>query len=60
MPENPDCRCLAPMQRMFCMTGHILDCHYPLTCSEAECSHWRVVMEYDDPEEGLEPPFGVG
>lgn len=25
---------------MFCPYGHILECHYPLTCSEAKCSHY--------------------
>lgn len=58
--DNPKCVCPNPMAAMFCMTGHMLECHYPMSCSEAECSHWAVEMEYDDPEEGLASPFGVG
>ncbi len=24
---------------MFCLSGHLLECHYPRSCEEAECSH---------------------
>ena len=34
-----------PMACMFCQYGHMTDCHYPLTCDEAECSHYRAEME---------------
>jgi hypothetical protein len=27
----------------FCPLGHSLECHYPMTCQQAECSH----MQYD-------------
>ena len=27
------------MACMFCSYGHMLECHYPLTCEEARCSH---------------------
>lgn len=30
-----------PMACMFCPYGHMLECHYPLTCDEAECSHYQ-------------------
>lgn len=30
---------------MFCSFGHMLECHYPLTCEEAECDHYRQEME---------------
>jgi hypothetical protein len=26
---------------MFCPNGHMLDCHYPKTCEEANCSHYQ-------------------
>ena len=29
----------SPMACMFCQFGHMTDCHYPLTCEEADCSH---------------------
>ena len=25
----------------FCSFGHMLECHYPQTCDEAECSHYH-------------------
>lgn len=25
---------------MFCPNGHMLECHYPKTCQEAECGHY--------------------
>lgn len=28
-----------PMACFYCTQGHMLECHYPLDCSEAECSH---------------------
>jgi len=28
-----------PMQCMFCSYGHMVECHYPLSCDEAQCSH---------------------
>ena len=37
---NPKCRC-NPMQAMVCGTGHMLECHYPMSCAEAECDHSR-------------------
>jgi len=42
---NPDCRC-TPMQAMFCPYGHMLECHRPLTCEEAECSHLARYKEW--------------
>lgn len=38
--ENPDCKCWPnPMATFFCLTGHLLECHYPLNCREARCGH---------------------
>jgi hypothetical protein len=36
-----------PMACMFCAYGHMTNCHYPLTCEEAECSHYKEAC-YDD------------
>lgn len=33
-----------PMACMFCSYGHMLECHYPYTCEEAECSHYQQEM----------------
>lgn len=38
---NPECRCPNAMAAVFCMTGHMMECHYPLTCEQARCSHWE-------------------
>lgn len=29
----------SPMACMFCQFGHMTNCHYPLTCEQANCSH---------------------
>ena len=47
--DVPRARC------MFCSYGHMLECHYPFTCDEAECSHYQQEMEeygIDEIEEG--------
>ena len=31
----------SPMACMFCRFGHMMDCHYPLACEEANCSHYK-------------------
>ena len=45
----PLCRCRAsgagPAAAMFCTTGHMAECHYPLRCDQAACSH---LTRYDD------------
>ena len=35
----------SPMACMFCQYGHMTFCHYPLTCDEAECSHYQAELE---------------
>ena len=30
---------------MFCITGHVTECHYPLTCGQAACNH---LHKYDE------------
>ena len=43
------CRCRAsgagPAAAMFCPTGHMTECHYPLPCDQAACGH---LPRYDD------------
>jgi hypothetical protein len=41
---NPACICPNPMVAFFCQTGHMLECHYPLNCEDAMCSH---LAKYD-------------
>jgi len=33
---------------MYCPYGHMLECHYPLTCDEAECDHYKAEMEEEE------------
>lgn len=47
--SNPRCRCSA-MQAMFCAFGHMLECHYPHTCREAQCDHYLRQMENERDE----------
>jgi hypothetical protein len=34
-----------PVACTFCPYGHMLDCHYPQTCEEAQCSHYQLSAE---------------
>lgn len=36
------------MACMFCHFGHMTECHYPLTCEEADCSHYQAETEEVD------------
>lgn len=40
----------SPMACTFCSFGHMLECHHPLTCNEAECSHWRDAADQEGAE----------
>jgi len=31
---------IQPIACMFCNFGHMTECHYPLNCEEAICSHY--------------------
>lgn len=31
-----------PIDCIFCMQGHMMECHYPKTCQEAQCSHLKL------------------
>jgi len=41
----------SPMACMFCLYGHLTECHYPLLCAEACCSHYQREVE----QENLQP-----
>ena len=47
--DNPNCQCRKEGRNpMFCMTGHLLECHYPQSCEEANCSHYQAEGEVDE------------
>jgi hypothetical protein len=47
--ENPNCQCWPnPIAAFFCITGHMTECHYPLSCAQAKCSH---LARYDPVDE---------
>jgi len=37
-----------PLSCWFCPYGHATECHYPLTCEEAKCSHYEKGEGWDD------------
>ena len=45
--DRGDCpmHALSPVACTFCSYGHMLDCHYPKTCEETECSHYQETIE---------------
>jgi len=46
---NPKCVCWPNlMAAMFCPYGHMTECHYPMTCTEAECSHYQAEMDLEE------------
>ncbi len=46
---------VSPMACMFCHYGHMLECHYPLTCEEAQCSHWQAEQAWGGRERPEDP-----
>lgn len=38
----------SPMACMLCRYGHMTDCHHPLTCEEANCSHYQANKEAEE------------
>jgi hypothetical protein len=34
-------KCEVMMACVVCSYGHFLECHYPQTCKEANCSHYQ-------------------
>ena len=51
VPGNPECQCPTPMAAMFCMSGHMTECHAGQGCAEARCSH---LSRYSDGEDDSE------
>lgn len=47
--ERGECPCgaVTPVACSLCPTGHQLECHYPLTCEEAHCSHFMASQYVD-------------
>jgi hypothetical protein len=41
---NEHCVCPQPINAMACPWGHMPECHYPMDCSEAECSHYLAAV----------------
>lgn len=39
LATNPNCVCFSFPAAFGCPTGHMLECHYPLSCDEAGCDH---------------------
>jgi len=37
-----------PMACMPCSFGHMTECHYPLECAEANCSHYKAETQFED------------
>ncbi|MBU1067857.1 hypothetical protein KKE60_08725, partial [Patescibacteria group bacterium] len=35
------------MACMFCQYGHLLECHHPYNCEEANCEHYQAAMEHE-------------
>lgn len=46
--SNPNCRCWHPMAAMTCPFGHMLECHFPMTCEEAQCEHFTTEHEHEN------------
>ncbi len=38
---------------MFCLFGHLTECHYPKNCEEAKCSHFETYKDLERGEGGL-------
>lgn len=45
---------VSPMSCMFCMEGHMTECHYPHSCADAECNHYllEIQVEGDHQDDG--------
>ena len=47
---HPDCHCAGqPMRAFYCSTGHLTECHWPMTCDVARCSHLAAYQDGDLP-----------
>jgi len=47
------------MRAFFCGTGHATECHYPMTCAQADCGHMAMYRESEpeDEEELIKQAF---
>ena len=53
------CRCQSTgAPAIFCPTGHMLECHYPLDCRQAACGHMPKYEDLD-PDEMAEMEQGA-
>jgi len=56
--KNGECPlgAFSPMTCMFCEFGHMTECHYPMNCEEANCSHYQAQEEQEryDPNDDIE------
>lgn len=48
--ERGECKegAFNPHSCIFCPYGHMLECHYPMTCREAHCQHGLANLEVED------------
>ena len=44
-----------PAACMLCEYGHMLECHYPMNCYEANCYHYQRALEEAGELEAEEP-----
>jgi len=42
MEAHPACVCPTAMAAAVCQYGHMLECHFPLTCQQAGCTHQQT------------------
>ncbi|MBA7688532.1 hypothetical protein ES703_97016 [subsurface metagenome] len=49
---------VSPMACQVCYFGHMTECHHPLTCSEAKCSHY--LKEEEPPPIDYPPGTNAG
>lgn len=45
---QPYCCCKGnPMKQNLCMTGHLTECHFPLSCADARCGHFEQEQQQE-------------
>jgi len=50
-------KALSPMGCMFCEFGHMMECHFPMNCEEANCSHYQeLTNDMPDDDDFYEYP----
>ncbi|MDA8156275.1 MAG: hypothetical protein M0Z52_07465 [Actinomycetota bacterium] len=38
---------ISEMSCIFCMQGHMAECHYPELCRDAQCNHHKVMAQLE-------------